>query len=504
MGVQGLNNIIKKCPSETRTTYKRIIIDGSNLVFTKLSRSLSQLKKSFPIDDWKSVDKDIIFQTRFIIDSSVNDIINFVNYCKSRYSAEEVFLVLDPTKTPGYIVNSNMKFAPLEDGTDQLLKDCKYTGTILHEDEIQNGTTIEFNIKSDEQETRKKRNSKSELINNELGKIDNLGIKGEGNVDVLKSIYQQSFFYNSTSELIKLIRPVMYKVEREFVDENVFIIDAEDEADLVIKNIAMNNIGLESTLEGDFYTLVMSADTDYYILFADSPKVHATTLMNNSPIYSPYRCWNVFLEDAYSYDAVIRVAPLLGNDYTTHESIITAVRSANDIRDLFNIDDEFMNLRSNARKKVYNVVGSYRPKEGDITSVSAIDEMVYNFNVNYFKKYFLSTIIYKNWNVYNRCSIRRSADSAEKLEALVTDSVTWAIERLMKLFPVMYQWNSEYLFTNWTKFNTEIVEIGFETLDEAMEYYNSDLFAEEDYCSEYLGDEAVTTESTTDYCDDYV
>ena len=109
-----------------QATYRRIIIDGSNLVFTKLSRFLSQLKKMFPIDDWKAVDKDILFQTKFIIDNSANDIINVIKRCRARYHAEEIYLVFDPVKTPSYVVNPQMVF-----GNDELLKDNKYISVIL-------------------------------------------------------------------------------------------------------------------------------------------------------------------------------------------------------------------------------------------------------------------------------------------------------------------------------------------------------------------------------------
>lgn len=523
MGVQGLNNIIKKCPQEKGFIYKRVIIDGSNLVFTKLSRYLSQLKKLYGIDDWKSVDKDLVFQIKFIIENSVNDIAKVINICKSKFKAEEIFLVLDPTKTPGYIVNPSMKFASSEND-DSILKDNKYILTILQENEVINNQTIEFNIKSDEQETRKKRNNKSDSINAELEKIERMGIGDEIDLLMVKSIYQQSYFFNSANELIKLSRPVMLKIEQMFFNDGVYIIDAEDEADLVIKNIAHNNINFDSSLSDDYLTLIMSADTDYHILFSDSANVHVTTLVSNDPIYSPYRCWHCFLEDAYSYDAVIRIAPILGNDYTTHESLITAAKNPNDVRNLFNIDGHFKELKNNARKKIYSVVCNYKlhsslQRDGNsnetdkITSVLEIDDMIYKYNINYFKKYFLSTIIYKNWNVYNRCTIRNDSNNnrdKNTLESEIVDSIIWILERIIKQFTVIYQWNSQYLFTNWELFIENIVTMTFKTTEEFYNYYNSINALEDDYGSEYIDDicenvnESEMKEQLQDYCDEYI
>ena len=520
MGVQGLNNIIRKCPQEKGFIYKRIIIDGSNLVFTKLSRYISQLKKIYGINDWKGVDKDIIFQTKFIIENSVNDIAKLINICKSKFKAEEIFLVLDPTKTPGYIVNGSMKYTSSSDGFEDpnsLLRNSKFISTILRPDEILNNQTVEFNIKSDEQETRKKRNNKTESINAELEKIEKMQIGDDMDLLMVKSIYRQSYFYNSTHELIKLTRPVMLKVEQMFLNDGVYIIDAEDEADLVIKNIAHNNINFKSNLTGDYLTLVMSADTDYHVLFSDSSNVHVTTLMTNDPIYSPYRCWNCFLEDAYSYDAVIRISPILGNDYTAHESLITAARNPNDVRDLFNIDNQFKNLKSNSRKKIYNIVYNCKPpvyyengretNMSRLTFVSEIDDMIYNYDLNYFRKYFLSTIIYKNWEVYNKCTIRHSGSNVNEIENEISDSISWILDRILRQFSVLYQWDSQYLFIDWESFIENITTLTFKSTDELYRYYMGVKAPDDDYGSEYVDgcdDEITESPPSRDYCDDYL
>jgi hypothetical protein len=60
------------------------------------------------------------------------------------------------------------------------------------------------------------------------------------------------------------------------------IVYAEDEADLVIKNIAANQTGR---------TLILSMDTDYLILSVDLPHVDVGTLDHDAITYNPYQNW---------------------------------------------------------------------------------------------------------------------------------------------------------------------------------------------------------------------
>ena len=230
--------------------------------------------------------------------------------------------------------------------------------------------------------------------------------------------------------------------------------------------------------------------------------------MNNCPVYSPHRCWNLFLDKAYSYDAVIRVAPLLGNDYTTHDSIISATRNANDVRDLFNLDDNFNALKLNSRKKIWSVVNKVSKPDG-FTDVSAIDEMIYNFDHNYFKKYYLSTIIYKNWNIYNRCSIRHSANDASEFDKLIHDAILKILERIMKTHSIIYEWQSQYLFIDWANFIANITVLHIDKTTDLFDYYTNMIQLEDDYASEYVDgpDDAVdesAMEPAQDYCDEYI
>lgn len=464
MGIQGLNSLVKTCTPEKPQSYDKIIIDGSNLIFNKLTRQVSQLKKLYILNEWKSIDKDIIFQTKFIINNCANDILTFIYACKSKFNCDSIYIVIDPLESPSYHVSADLSYIS-EDNTDTILKNNKYITTILHEDEINSNSIVEFNIKHEEQESRKKKTSKQDLISNELAKLEQLKISDEENdseakLEQLKSIFEQSYLYLSNSDLIKLSYIVMLNVEMQSRNENIHIIDAIDEADLVIKNIAYEN--------KDYKTLIISADTDYYVLFSDSENVHITNITLNENIYSPYKCWKNFLENAYSYDSVIRAAPLYGNDYTIHENVISATRNFNDMRDLFNINDRFNELKRNRRKTISSVTEKYKIE--NITHVLKIDEMIHDYNEEYFKKYYLSVIIYKNWFKYNRMNERHSCNNDNEYKNLIDDEINNILQKLSNTFTTLYQWNSENIFVNWNEFFSNVKPIDKETY---IEYYNS-------------------------------
>ena len=150
MGVKDLNAIITKNATELNTKqHEVIIIDGSNLLYQVLSSQLSKLKKSnMVIRQWNDAyDLPLLSQFLHIIQNSVNEISNLI----SRYvndGAKEIYIVMDPGQTPGYRVNTKMMY------------DHDYEFIISTDDCYINGETIELNLKSAEQELRRKRSNK--------------------------------------------------------------------------------------------------------------------------------------------------------------------------------------------------------------------------------------------------------------------------------------------------------------------------------------------------------
>lgn len=479
MGIQGLTKIIQNCPSESYRTYRRIIIDGSNLLYTKLTRHVSQLRKLAEIKEWKSPDADILFQLKYIIDNTVNEIERFIDSVRNKYVCEELYFVMDPKTTPKYIINGDMNYITLSDGIHcSKLRDTVYVTEFIDKNDVEDNVNIELNIKSEEQEIRRKRNSKVSVIECEIDKIDKLLADNPELADKVKSIYMQSFYFNSMSELGKLNKMILLSLESIYQDEPVYVISAVNEADLVIKNIALDNVELNienrinMNWEND-YVLVMSADTDYFVLFSDSKHVHVTTLTHNDPIYCPNRCWNCFLEDAFSYDAVIRVAPILGNDYTTHNGLISATNNSQDVRYLFNINGDFNKLKQSSRKKIYNIVIDYaKPVDENnqsvITKVDDIDKLLFDKDRKYFKKYFLSVVIYKNWANYNQCHVQRTNNLDHEIYAMLR----WLLNKLNQRFPIIYKWDSADIFIDWNKFGESIEAIKYESIDAMLIEYH--------------------------------
>lgn len=587
MGVEGLNTIVKQTPSETPRKYNRIVIDGSNLIFNKLASSVSQLKKRFLISQWLSIDKDVIYQTKFIINNTFNDIKVFLTKLIQTYNPREIYIVMDPKVTPKYKVNSDMIF--VNDVTnnnfksvantvatdvanvmpDGQLKDNAFITAILNDDEIKQSETIEFNIKEEEQVKRKQQSDKDKLIEKEISKLRELDIDDTW-FAIISSIYKQSYHYQNVREMLKLSNVVLLLIEREFRD-GIYIIDAQDEADLVIKSIVYNNIRdiKETLMDDDFmsysddiddandandtasgnindtvndvasgsinvdnnnlndvanitstnitndhtsqshksnlhssstrhkssanppsiatstppsdstknYTLVISADTDYYILFSDTPYVHCRALQDTK-IYSPYKCWKRFLGDAYSYDVVIRISALFGNDYTIHQKIINANTRSSDAQSLFNIDEDhkFISLADNNRTTICKVIKPFiRQYQTTMdhespTPVTFIDNIIHDYDISYFRKYFLSTIIYKNWRTYNRCTYRHT----NYIDRVIQAQTNKVIAHLHSLYTCIYTWSDiNLLFTHNEQFITTINEEYYETAAELIERYNN-------------------------------
>lgn len=576
MGVPGLNVIVKKTPKELIRRYRRVVIDGSNLIFSKLESNAGQLRKQFPVVEWKSADKDILFQTKYIILNTVKGIVNFINDCFRRYQCDEVYFVMDPRST-SYVIDADMEFVneieevetenvetinvpddvvkeilsegetdvakeqpdvpanddPMKDilsegeqpesvdvanndpvkdilnvPTDistcttavptpkpQTLRYNKFVLSILNPEEVENTLPVEINIKAEEQVKRKERQDKEKEIEKELERLSNLDIDPHFK-DIISVIYKQSYHYNITREKLKLSRLILLHVEQAFVGRNVYIVDAVDEADLVIKNIVKNNIvdvlnssvlsesdedkprvgvTVPKTTSSD-YTLVISADTDYYILFSDSPTVHCRDI-HEWTVYSPYKCWKGFLGDAYSYDAVIRAAAIFGNDYTNKENIIYADKSGDDLKILYNADEDhrFSTDGLHPRKKIVPIItaemDAFNEKcnPDEPIPVTFIDQLIYNFDKTYFRKYYMSTIVYKNWQRYNGCTIRKTADIPYKIQK----HTNYVLDRLRSKYAAIYSWsNIQTLFSDSNTFIDSISEDLYESTEAILAVYD--------------------------------
>ena len=413
MGIKNLKYLFKniKCeniPSEFHT----MVVDGNNLIVTFLYSAKSKIEKEYPLNDWQGFSIDIVKQTRCILLEAYRMIITELNRFVKRYKLNEIWITFDPTKNMRYNISLD-KFN---------LIDSSYFETLEHDDK----NVISLNMKEDEHKKREQsRNTSKDKIHTTLTSIEGSEYYREmGDIELVKTLYKQSYGYNDMTLLHKLSRMlqkalisksrftlgVNFKDEREdFINLHtnvdigckLFVARAKDEADLVIKNIC-NDIDIING--GKANILVMSKDTDYKVLFADSPSVYITDLHCEYyiPLFHPYTAWREILPKEITgdvYDYVIRLAPIFGNDYTTGHGIITLSDTNDGSEQLLSLLT-FSNKGLNKRSTLYKFVTAFSESNGIITPTE-LDSRVKTFmDTNYYTKYLQSIVIYKNFNYF--------------------------------------------------------------------------------------------------------
>ena len=383
MGVKEFNKIRDKygTPIDNSVEFTKIITDASNLIHTYLSASYSELSKRCGKYDFGGIKLDIISQCATIVNDVFDSISKYIYSILRTYPKAEAIFVVDPVNTPNYIVDS---------GNENI--ELVYLREIFPNAQLALGTRSLFRVNIKEEEQKKRQGI--DMIQQVLDK------NSEAN-DEFKTLVKESMLLGSQHKIIILMEPLLSMLLEKFKNEKkVKFIRAKCEADLLIKNLAYEYKGEN--------VLVKSKDTDYYFLLSEFEWCYCSDLKISSSIYNPNELWNTLLKGKFSYDVVIRLSPILGNDYTTHQNIINSAKD-NDITDLLNIDNSFMNLesrRSNSKiKQLYNIAienGFESDIEDDeLTDVSILDELVHIFNAEYFKRYYLSVIIYTEWGFYN-------------------------------------------------------------------------------------------------------
>lgn len=460
MGVKDLNLVFSKCSKvNVSKVHEVVIIDGSNLIFQMLMSQLSKLRRNGSIiKQWDSIDMSLVHQMVFIIQKSIEDISNLIERYLNNQT-KEIFIVMDPRQSPCYIINTKMNY------------NHKYEHVITNDDSLSNGETIQVNIKMNEQEVRRKRFDKAEFMQKEINYIHLLKEEpsnlSDDEINMLISIFKQSYCFKNSSEILRLSWIILKSISMKFHKDGIKIVDAIDEADLVIKNIA-------NEFEEDVGILILSTDTDYNILFSDMPNVDVASLMKLDNIYNPHTCWKQILGDVFSYDVVIRFAPLLGNDYTVKENIVSA-KNYEDVISLLNVNGKFNTLKRYSRKKIYKLVQNVKAPEGP-TDLEYLDDIIYSWNSDYFKKYYISNIIYSNWTLYNKYNILEQQD-----EQAINDEIYVSLRKILTFCNEdygedetieLYEWNSNY-FNNWSTFFDNLTIRKFSSYDNFIKYFHT-------------------------------
>lgn len=408
MGVKDLNNIIRKQAVSPKSMPRidTMIIDGSNLIITYILAAAGDLIKKAPKTKFNTINRDMFYQMKYIVESAKNRGVHVLKSWVNKYKPDSIYFVLDPKNGVQYKLTTDMEISAfarsfLFDGVASTAKE--------HEQDIQHETVemVSFDLKSEEQEARKKASSKKTQV---TAMYD---ILKEKDNDVLATLYRQSFHFMEQCNCIalgKLVSSMIFSEFNKLFPSMLHVIAAEDEADLVIKNI-----GEREAESGN--VLICSADTDYFILFANNPKVYISGLHVNDYIYSPIEQWRLaftlvyedgteeqMIPDKRIFDYVIRLAPLFGNDYNRHMII-----SANKYENALGIFYPFstptaQSLRSGIGKFMAAEKAFYGP---EVISTHSFDRRVYDYIVNHhkaadFKRYLYSVFVYKNYKHFSR------------------------------------------------------------------------------------------------------
>jgi hypothetical protein len=416
MGVKDLNVLIKKYSPIHNKKFDVVIIDGTNLLIIILSRVKKLLSVNYPLNLWKGISLNVVHQYKYILENSVVQIDAFIDTVKRDYNPEKIIFVCDPVNTVSYEINEKMDF------------NQKYKNVFF-----ENSPVTNLFVKRDEQAKRVNQSLNATQCEKEIKNLTNLVLS-----DVLIDIYKQSFYFCIPHNLNKIIHSLIFELSKKYT-----IVSAIGEADLVIKNLAMNEVENKKTV------LVFSRDTDYFILFSDCPDVCVSPF---GFVYNPYFIWTSFLGAAYNFDLIIRIAPLAGNDYS-QMSIILLNSSVDMILHLCNVNNKINLIQKEKRRKI-KCLSSIEVNPGEITTPEQIDDAVNNFDVEYFKRYFSSVIIYKNWKQFNRHTVY------DKKEPIPIAKVI--------PFTKIYNWNNNLIF-KWDEFFKEVTEN--ENLDEEYNKY---------------------------------
>ena len=414
MGITDLNTIMKIKGMEVKKDhFDNIIFDGSFILINTLSSVYKKLKDENKLNmtKWDTINQNLLYQMKYIIENCVNQIVKTINEFDKRYKPETIYFVVDPKNKIDYTINESL-YIPNE-----------FKEYLLNE--LKNDKDLE-KLKLQEQESRKQRASKISDILKKCEEIEDID---------LKNIYRQSNHFNEMASLTHLIRIINKYLVIKWRNSNVKFIQSIDEADLVIKNIG------EELTNKNKDVLVISADTDYFVLFSANERIWVSLNHAYAPIFHPTTQWlhalteskskDILIEKENIYDYAIRFAALFGNDY--HRTVII---SAKDITNticnriispsLMNSEHGEPHHNSNIYK-LYSKEKALYEKYSEPVLPEELDVIIKDFmskNEKYdFRKYLLSMVVYKNWNRFNRYEEKEVDFDIESMEKSVLSDI---------------------------------------------------------------------------------
>ena len=425
MGVKDLNNIVRKqaVPNKNMPRFDTVIIDGSNLIITFILSAASDLQRRAPKTKYGTINRNMLYQMKYIVDIAKNRGVEVLSQWLKRFHPDAIYFIMDPKKGVNYKLTTDMEISTfarefLFNGVASTTPDMDEPFEPKPDEPVEE---IEFDLQTEEQEARKRASSKKEQITEMYNSL-----KTETD-DTLATLYRQSFHFMEPCNAIALGKMVSSLIFKEFDQQHpgiLRVIAAEDEADLVIKNIGENTTkSFERTTENETETiqpktLICSADTDYFILFSNNPNIYITGLHAFDKVYSPIEQWRLaftveyedgteeqLIKDSRIFDYVIRLAPLFGNDYN-RQMIISAKKYENALAAFYPLKTaNTLSKRSGIGKLIAAEKHFYGPS---LISTHKFDRLMYDYMLNHakidFKRYLYSVFVYKNYRYFSKYS----------------------------------------------------------------------------------------------------
>lgn len=306
MGIVGLNKLIQYYDTKNKgqsinnkkLKFNTAIIDANNIICIFLNATFKSMKDNHTINN--IIYNPLLCQLHEIIVSTIRATTNYINAVHRRLTNEHnVILVFDPIQTPKYNI------------VVESFKSNTYT---------KNNETNE--LKLQEQLNRSK--VRSDKYKKEVDKLNSADIP-----ETSKRLLHQLTHFDNQDNLMKLISIVQnellyiygkteeseLKLERWLMfSDDIQFIQSISEADLTIYNLCL--------LFNYDSTIIYSRDTDYYVLCADLDNVYKTDALTNRPVYNIRDIWTSCFDDKITFDDIISIATICGNDYTAKAYLI--------------------------------------------------------------------------------------------------------------------------------------------------------------------------------------
>ena len=438
MGVKDLNNIVRRAAVSNKDmpNFDTLIIDGSNFVITFLLSAAGDLQRRSPKTKYETINRNMLHQMKYIVETARNRGVEVLNQWLKRFNPDVIYFSMDPQKGVNYKLTTDMKISTfarefLFNGIASTTSETEEPLTVTQSGPVEE---IEFDLKSEEQEARKKASSKKPQIIEMYEKLK------EDSDETLATLYRQSFHFMEPCNAIALGHMVSSLIFMEFDKQHpgiLHVIAAEDEADLVIKNLGEKTTkaftrmedGEEVTIQPK--TLICSADTDYFILFSGNPNVYITGLHAFDKVYSPIEQWRLaftvvyadgseeqIIKDSRIFDYVIRLAPLFGNDYN-RQMIISAKKYENALSVFYPVATaNTLSKRSGIGKLISTEKAYYG---STVISTHKFDRLMYDYMINHtkvdFKRYLYSVFVYDNYTAFGKYhEVEISVDETDLLK----------------------------------------------------------------------------------------